>query len=161
EVIEHLRVSIDRVHVAYPGVERVFTPEGPRRDLGRPYVLAVATLEPRKNLATLIDASRRLEGDAPMLAIAGASGWGAKLQLANGRIFELGYVPRERLPELYRGAAAFVYPSLFEGFGMPVVEAMACGAPCVVSSHASLDEACGPAAVRVDPLDPDAIADGI
>jgi glycosyltransferase involved in cell wall biosynthesis len=70
-------------------------------------------------------------------------------------------VDHEELPRLYRGADAFVFPSRFEGFGIPVVEAMACGVPCVVSSHASLDEASGDAAVRVDPEDPDAIASGI
>src|SRR5205823_14011827 len=71
------------------------------------------------------------------------------------------YVRDERLPQLYRGAEAFVYPSRFEGFGIPVVEAMACGVPCVVSSHPSLDEAAGDAAIRVDPESPEAIAAGI
>ena len=73
----------------------------------------------------------------------------------------LGYVPDDELASLYRGAEAFVFPSLFEGFGIPVVEAMACGTPAVVSSHPSLDEASGDAAVRVDPHDPKEIAAGI
>jgi glycosyltransferase involved in cell wall biosynthesis len=76
-------------------------------------------------------------------------------------VVRLGYTPHDELPRLYRGASVVVYPSLFEGFGMPVVEAMACGVPVVASSHPSLDEACGDAAVRVDPRDPDAIANGI
>jgi glycosyltransferase involved in cell wall biosynthesis len=73
----------------------------------------------------------------------------------------MGFVDDDRLAELYRGASAFVFPSLFEGFGIPVVEAMACGTPTVVSSHPSLDEASGDAAVRVDPESPADIAFGI
>ena len=73
----------------------------------------------------------------------------------------LGYVSDDELPALYRGASVFVYPSRFEGFGIPVIEAMACGVPCVVSSHPSLDEACGDAAVRADPESPEEFADGI
>jgi alpha-1,3-rhamnosyl/mannosyltransferase len=67
----------------------------------------------------------------------------------------------DELPALYRGAEVFVYPSRFEGFGMPVIEAMACGVPCVVSSHPSLDEACGDAAVRADPESPEEFAEGV
>ncbi len=95
------------------------------------------------------------------LAVAGAAGWGEQPLLDRDGIIRLGYTPHEQLPALYRGASVVVYPSLFEGFGMPVVEAMACGVPVVASSHASLDEACGDAAVRADPLDPGAIAAAI
>src|SRR5207249_110547 len=70
----------------------------------------------------------------------------------------LGYVAHDRLPALYRGSSVFLYPSRFEGFGIPVIEAMACGVPCVVSSHPSLDEAAGDVAVRADPDDAEAIA---
>jgi glycosyltransferase involved in cell wall biosynthesis len=160
DVAQTLAVPTERIHVAYPGVDEGFIPAGARADLGRPYMLTVATLEPRKNLATLLDAYRRLDSDLA-LAVAGAAGWGDQPSLDEPGVLRLGYTPHEQLPDLYRGASVFVYPSLFEGFGMPVVEAMACGVPCVVSSHASLDEACGEAAVRADPRDPDALARAI
>jgi glycosyltransferase involved in cell wall biosynthesis len=160
DVAETLAVPAERIHVAYPGLEPEFTPAGERLELEGPYVLTVATLEPRKNLATLIEAHRRLDGRL-LLAVAGAAGWGTQPELDGTGIVRLGYTPPEELPRLYRGASVFVYPSLFEGFGMPVLEAMACGVPVVASSHASLDEACGDAAVRADPRDPEAIVGAI
>jgi glycosyltransferase involved in cell wall biosynthesis len=161
DVVATLGVPSEKIHVAYPGVDHGFTPDGAPADLGRPYALTVATLEPRKNLATLLDAYRLLDGSDLALAVAGAAGWGDQPSLNAPGVLKLGYTPHAELPDLYRGASVFVYPSLFEGFGMPVVEAMACGVPCVVSSHASLDEACGDAAVRADPRDPDALARAI
>jgi len=161
DVAETLGVPRERIHVAHPGVDETFIPHGKRRELGRPYALTVATLEPRKNLGTLVEAYRRLDPDGLALAVVGAAGWGEQPALDAPGVLRLGYSPSAELAELYRGASVFVYPSRFEGFGMPVVEAMACGVPCVVSSHPSLDEACGNAAVRVDPDDADAIADGI
>jgi glycosyltransferase involved in cell wall biosynthesis len=161
DVVETLGVPAEKIHVAYPGVDEGFTLGGARADLGRPYALTVATLEPRKNLATLLEAYRLLGRPDLALAVAGAVGWGDQPSLDAPGVLKLGYTPHDALPDLYRGASVFVYPSLFEGFGMPVVEAMACGVPCVVSSHASLDEACGDAAVRADPRDPDALAGAI
>jgi glycosyltransferase involved in cell wall biosynthesis len=160
DVAETLRVAEERIHVAYPGVEPEFTPAGERAELGRPYALTVATLEPRKNLATLISAWKRFGGELA-LAVAGASGWGEQPALDAPGLIRLGFTSHDELPRLYRGATVVVYPSLYEGFGMPVVEAMACGVPVVASSHPSLDEACGDAAIRADPLDADAIADAI
>lgn len=160
EVTELLRVSEERVRIAYPGVGEPFRPDGPAEDLGRPYILTVATLEPRKNLETLLDAHRLLEDDLA-LAVAGGAGWGRQPRLDAASVISLGFVPQDRLPPLYRGAEAAVYPSRFEGFGMPILEAMACGVPCVVSSHPSMDEACGDAAVRADPEDPEALAAAI
>lgn len=160
EVVERLGVAPERVKVAYPGVKEVFRPDGERADLGRPYVLTVATLEPRKNLATLVEAHRQL-GDDLLLAVAGGSGWGDQTELRGPNVVRLGFVSDEELARLYRGAAVAVYPSRFEGFGMPITEAMACGVPVVASAHESMDEAAGPAAVRADPDDPAAIAAAI
>jgi glycosyltransferase involved in cell wall biosynthesis len=160
DVIGTLGVPAERVRVAHPAAKDVFRAEGVGADLGAPYILTVATLEPRKNLQALIEAHRLLGGDL-LLAVVGAEGWGDQPVLEHPRIRRLGYVSDEELARLYRGAAVAVYPSRFEGFGIPVLEAMACGVPVVVSSHESLDEASGHAAVRADPDDPGAIAAAI
>jgi len=155
-----LGIEPERLVVAHPGVDGRFSPGGPGASFGAPYVLGVGTLEPRKNLRALVEAWRLL-GTGHRLVLAGGAGWGEQPGLHDDGIVLPGYVSAADLPGLYRGADVFVYPSLFEGFGIPVLEAMACGVPAVVSSHASLDEACGTAAVRVDPHDPAAIAKGV
>ena len=160
DVAQTLGVPAERIRVAHPAPKDVYRPDGTAADLGAPYVLTVATLEPRKNLQVLVEAQRLL-GDELELAVVGAEGWGEQPLLDGPRIRRLGYVSDEELARLYRGAAAVAYPSRFEGFGIPVIEAMASGAPVVVSAHESLDEACGDAAVRADPEDPSAFAAGI
>ena len=153
DVADTLAVPRERIHVAYPGVDERLTPDG-TSEPGE-YILAVGTLEPRKNLGNAVSAARRLGIE---LRVVGPEGWGG-VEAGGPGVRWLGY--HEDLAALYRGAAAFVYPSRFEGFGMPVIEAMACGTPCVVSSHPSLDEASGDAAVRVDPDDVEAISAGV
>jgi glycosyltransferase involved in cell wall biosynthesis len=135
--------------------------------LDAPYVLAVGTLEPRKNLERLIDAWNAL-GEAGraghVLALVGPIGWDAAPILAAARENDarlLGRVSEDELRALYAGAAAFAYPSLYEGFGLPVLEAMAAGAPVLTSSISSLPEVAGDAAVLVDPRDVAAIGDGL
>jgi glycosyltransferase involved in cell wall biosynthesis len=159
EVVELLGVPEDRVVVAYPGIDPRFHTEGESAHLGGPYVLTVSTLEPRKNLPALVEAFTLLRHRRPelTLAIVGLEGWEEK-PLAAEAVRLLGFVSDNELARLYRGALAFAYPSRFEGFGIPVVEALASGTPAVVSSHPSLDEASGGAALRADPDDAEAFA---
>jgi glycosyltransferase involved in cell wall biosynthesis len=162
EVRELLRVPDERIVVAYPGIDPIFRPDGARADLGGPYVLSVSTLEPRKNLPALVAAFSRVRERAPKLtlALAGLEGWEDRPLAAEG-VRLLGFVSDDELARLYRGAAAFAYPSRFEGFGIPVMEALASGTPAVVSSHPSLDEASGGVALRADPNDTEAFVEAL
>jgi glycosyltransferase involved in cell wall biosynthesis len=139
---------------------------GARQRHGLPdaYLLFVGTLEPRKNLRRLAAAVARLEQPLPLVVV-GASGWGESLSdlgaHEGARVQFLGFVPAEELPAIYAGAAAFCFPSLREGYGLPVLEAMSQGVPVVTSRGTSTEEVAGGAAVLVDPRDIDDIARGI
>lgn len=142
-----------------------------RYGLERPYALFVGTIHPRKNIARLLQAYRSLFRDGGVtwdLVLAGAAGWqseGFDEQIAamglNRSVCWLGYVPDEELPALLKGALFFCFPSLFEGFGLPVLEAQSYGVPVVTSNNSALPEIAGDAALLVDPTDVDAIADAM
>ncbi|HEV8462328.1 MAG TPA: glycosyltransferase family 1 protein [Gaiellaceae bacterium] len=151
----------ERVLVAHPGIAPEFTADGDAADLGGPYVLTVATLEPRKNLGNLVEGFGPLAETGLSLVVVGGQGWGEQPQLDRPGVVRMGRVSDAELAKLYRGASAVAYPSRFEGFGMPITEAMASGAPVVASSHPSMDEASGAVAVRADPESPEAIAAAI
>ena len=166
-----------RVRVAAEAVHESFRPPGPDFDPGqirgkygldRPYLIYVGTLEPRKNLVALIKAYQLClaQGDcASDLVLAGGEGWKAepiieaiKDQANQSRVHWLGYVPGEDLAPLYQAARAAVYPSLYEGFGLPVLEAMSCGAPVLTSPLTSLPEVGGQAVLYADPRDENELA---
>lgn len=143
-----------------------------RRIYGLPeqFLLYVGTLEPRKNLRRLVKAFGRLKemGLPHKLVLAGPRGWSMdgfqeqieELKLGDS-VLMLGYIPDEDLPSLYSLATVFVFPSIYEGFGLPPLEAMACGTPVLSSRNSSLAEICGDAAVLVDPLNEESLLDGL
>ena len=155
ELVELLRVPEDKIRVVPNGVDDEFTREGPAAE--GDYVLTVGTLEPRKNLARLVEAARRSDLE---LRVVGARGWG-KVEVGGNGVRWLGEVSDTELARLYRGALCVAYPSLYEGFGIPVLEAMACGAPVVTTRGTAMEEIADGAAVLVDTRDPAEIVAGI
>jgi len=151
ELIELLGVEEGRIRVVPNAVADVFTPDGPRAE--GDYVLAVGTLEPRKNLARVAAA---VDGE---LRVVGARGWGGVDPPR--QVTFLGEVTDDELARLYRGARCLVYASLYEGFGLPVAEALACGCPVVTSAGSAMAEFAGDDAVYVDPEDVPSIRSGI
>jgi glycosyltransferase involved in cell wall biosynthesis len=171
ELREHLGVPAERIAVVPPAVEPGRFHPRSAEEIERvtqaygvhgPYILYTGTVEPRKNLISLLDAYAALpQGlrDAFTLVLAGGKGWldadiSRRLdELSTLRIISTGYVSDADLPALYSGARVFVYPSLYEGFGMPPLEAMACGVPVITSSAASLPEVVGDAGLMVEATD--------
>jgi glycosyltransferase involved in cell wall biosynthesis len=155
ELVELLDIPSDKIRVVPNAVDDEFTREGPSAE--GEYVLAVGTLEPRKNLHRLVEATRRNDVE---LRIVGARGWGS-VDVAGNGVRWLGEVDDKELARLYRGAICVAYPSLYEGFGIPVLEAMACGVPVVTTRGTAMEEVADGAAVLVDAHDPAEIAAGI
>lgn len=171
DLVEYCGTAADKIQVIYPGYDRAFAAvhdlsclEAVRRRYGLPdaYAIHVGTLHPRKNLTTLLDAFAVVapqHGDLH-LALVGKRGWlyeplFAQVQRLGleDRVHFTGYVPHDELPALLTAARLFLLPSLYEGFGLPVLEAMACGTPVICSNVSSLPEVVGDAAILVDPRD--------
>lgn len=164
DLVRHRRIDQQRIHVvplaaSLPHAESDVEETLARLKIPAPYILFVGTLEPRKNLVRLVRAHRRVvaRGALHALVLAGPIGWGHQPLMRElaldlpGEIILTGETSEADRDALYRGASAFVYPSLYEGFGLPVLEAMGRGAPCVVSTSSSLPEVAGEAALPVDP----------
>jgi glycosyltransferase involved in cell wall biosynthesis len=182
DIAFHFPAAADKVRVVYNGVDPEFRPGSAeqvaqtRAALGAPdgYLLYAGTLEPRKNVGALLDAWEALaadDPDFPPLVLAGPYGWGSRglarriARLAaraaaagSPRLLALGHLERDRLVEVFQAARVFVYPSLYEGFGLPAAEALACGLPTVVLDASSLPEVVGDAGLLVEPGDPAALA---
>jgi glycosyltransferase involved in cell wall biosynthesis len=181
DIVRRVQIAAERIRVIPWGCEARFHPGGDperlalvRRKYALParYVLCVSTLEPRKNLRRLLHAyallKRTWQDDELKLVIAGRKGWFYEdifatvttLNLHQDVVFP-GFVNDEDLPDLYRGAQLFVFPSLYEGFGLPILEAMASGVPVVTSNTSSMPEVAADAAILVDPHHPQALAEGL
>lgn len=171
DLVDFFGVSCDRIRLVYPGISEVYQPQDPllaanhiSRKYGVPpgYMAAVGTVEPRKNLALLVRTMQILKRtgrlDCPLL-IAGASGWKnsplyqevQESGLTQDEVRFLGYVPDDDLPFFYAGAKVFLFPSLYEGFGLPPLEAMACGTPVIASNAPPMPETLGDAAILEPP----------
>ena len=176
DIVEILGIPEEKIRVVYEAADEVYNKQQTTNNIDKTkkkygikgdYILAVGTREPRKNLKRVIEAHEKLGISPPTgglkLVIAGKFGWGDQSSIINHQssIKLLGYVPKEDLAVLYSGAKVFVYPSLYEGFGLPVLEAMSCGCPVVTSNVSSMPEVAGDAAVLVNPESMEEITEGI
>lgn len=173
EIHEHMGVPLDQITVTYNGLDDCFVPRSsaPATSSEPPYILYVGNLHPRKNLVRLLEAFVRLKAETKTnatLKIVGQKAWASddvfetlrRHRLEND-VYLTGYIAQDEVVRLYQNATVTVLPSLFEGFGLPVLEAMACGSPVVTSSTTSLPEVAGDAGILVDPLSVEAIAEGL
>jgi glycosyltransferase involved in cell wall biosynthesis len=177
DMVELFGVAPDKISVIYPSIAPDFQPVDPatiarflaEKGLPERYLLYLGTIEPRKNLETLVTAYARLRSrmgaETPPLILAGAKGWYYEPLFRRVRelgverdVTFVGYVSREEQPLWYAGATVFVYPSLYEGFGMPIVEALGCGTPTITSNTSSMPEAAGTLARLTPPQDAEALA---
>lgn len=182
DIIQHLNVPEEKIRVIYLGYQQQYHRIQAQQKISeilaryricQPYLLFVGVIEPKKNLERLVEAYRLLQKDAAIpkdtqLVIAGGEGWFSERLYQKVKDCKLdqhivfpGYIPDEHLPALYSGAELFVFPSLYEGFGLPVLEAMSYGTPVVTSNVSSLPEIAGDAGFLIDPGEPKAIAQGI
>ena len=164
-IVHHLGISRDKIHVIQLGIDHDrFTPEGPAPDIvGLPqrYIYYPANAWPHKNHRRLFEAFARIDDPDLHLVLTGREMGSKELTDLGPRVVHLGHVPESQVAALYRGAQAMVFPSLYEGFGFPPLEAMACGCPVAVSNNGAAAEVCGDAALRFDPNSVGEITDSI
>lgn len=164
DLIKFLEIPEEKIEVIYLAPSGEFKPQDDDKvqevlakyKIKKPYILSVSTQEPRKNIQKLIDSYRKILEEYPSvnLVLVGKRGWGQLLEVPSengGKVIETGFIPQEDLPSLYCGARVFAYPSLYEGFGLPILEAMACGVPVITSNNSSMAEIAKDVAILVDP----------
>ena len=162
DLVKFLEIPQEKVTVVYLASSVIFKPQDDDKvkevlekyKIKKPYILSVATWEPRKNIQKLVDVFEKIQKENPNLSLVltGKHGWGQDPSFKdNDRIVSTGFIPRDDLTALYSGCRVFVYPSLYEGFGLPILEAMACGTPVITSNNSSMTEIAKDAAILVDP----------
>jgi len=160
DLVKFLEIPEEKIYVVYLAPSKNFKPQDDEKvreilekyKINRPYILSVATQEPRKNIQKLLDVFSKIQNSRPEvnLVLTGKYGWGPGLHFGDNVVFT-DYVPQEDLVALYSGCRVFVYPSLYEGFGLPILEAMACGAPVITSNNSSMVEIAKEVAILIDP----------
>jgi glycosyltransferase involved in cell wall biosynthesis len=155
EAIRGFGVPPSKIEIVPNGVDEFFSPGGTEGD----YILFVGTLEPRKGLDDLVAVWSSLPASRPRLVLCGDEGWRTRFSAPGIEV--TGFVEKERLRDLYRGAVLFVYPSRYEGFGIPPLEAMACGAPVIATRTGAIEDYAGDAAILIEPGDRDALRDAM
>jgi len=176
DIVDYYKISPEKIKVIYPGLSPLLTKEGAggglpikqKYNLPDRYILFLGAIEPRKNIIGLIEAFEKLSAPPFALVLAGPDGWQsdeiharAKKSPMAEKIKFIGYVAPEDKPALYANAELFVYPSFYEGFGFPVLEAMACGCPVIASNRSSIPEITADAAWLIDPRRPGQIAEAM